>query len=322
MSSQLAAATRYPAIIAEAGGAAREKFIDFFTATIRNKNTRMAYYRAVTRFFAWLHERHVELEHVKTLHVAAYIEQFTHELQESGKSFASPTVKQHLAAIKVLFDYLVVNQVMTSNPAAPVKGPKYSIKRGKTPVLSAQEAKELIESIETTSVVGLRDRALIGIMLYSFSRVSAVVQMQICDCFLQGKRTWIRLHEKGGKEHEVPLHHKAEEYLDAYMNALDNKSDYSPIWRTTRGKTGVLTANGMTRTDVFRMVKTRALKAGLAMKICCHSFRATGITVFLQNGGAIETAAQIAAHESPRTTKLYDRRADKIALEEVERIRI
>ncbi|WP_434783433.1 tyrosine-type recombinase/integrase [Haloferula sargassicola] len=313
----------WPALMIRAGASAQERFLEFFAATIRNPNTRAAYFRAVCRFFKWADERHLELEEIRPVHVAAYVEMFGNEEQEDGSKFSPPTIKQHLAGIKMLFDYLVTGQIVPFNPAAAVRGPRYSTKRGKTPVLTAEEAKELINSIDVSNVIGLRDRALIGLMLYSFSRVSAVVGMRVTDVFMQGKRTWIRLAEKGGKNHEVPVHHIAEEYLDAYLEAAGfQKSPNSPLWRTTRGRSQQLTAKGMSRVDAYCMIRRRAAKAGIDAAVCNHTFRATGITVFLENGGAIETAAQIAAHESPRTTKLYDRRADKIALEEIERIKL
>jgi len=120
----------------------------------------------------------------------------------------------------------------------------------------------------------------------------------------------------------VPCHHKAEEYLDAYLEAAELRPQpKTPLFRSTRGRTSQLTEKGLSRVDAFRIVQRRAKDAGLLGNICNHSFRATGITVYLENGGALETAAHIAAHESPRTTKLYDRTADNITLEEIERIR-
>lgn len=313
----------WPALMIRAGAAAQERFLEFFAATIRNKNTRSAYFRAVCRFLKWADERDLDLEEIRPVHVAAYIEIFIDQEQDSGMPFSPPTIKQHLAAIKMLFDYLVTGQIVPFNPAAAVRGPRYSTKRGKTPVLTSLEAKELIESIDLSTVVGLRDRALIGLMLYSFSRVSAVIGMRVADLFVQGRRTWIRLAEKGGKNHEVPVHHLADEYLHAYLDAAGiNNATTTPLWRSTRGRSCLLTAKGMARVDVYRMIQRRAAKAGMDGAMCCHTFRATGITVFLENGGALENAAQIAAHESVRTTKLYDRRNDKIALEEVERIRL
>lgn len=205
-------------------------------------------------------------------------EMFGNEEQEDWSMFSKPTIKQHLAAAQMLFDYLVTGQMVAFNPAAAVRGPRYSTKRGKTPVLTAAEAKELIESIDISTVVGLLERALIGLMLYSFSRVSAVVGMRVRDVFMQGKqRTWIRLAEKGGKCHEVPVHHKAEEYLDAYIEAAGIKdSPNSPLWRTTRGRSEQITAKGVSRVDAYCMIQRRATKAGMDAAVCNHTFRAQG----------------------------------------------
>lgn len=193
-------------------------------------------------------------------------------------------------------------------------------KRGKTPVLKADEARLLLDSIKIDSIVGLRDRALLGIMCYTFARVSAVVHMKTDDYYQQGKRWWIRLHEKGGKRHEVPAHHNAEAYIDGYLDAARIREEKkSPLFRSVDVHRKI-TENAMTRTDVFRMIKRRAVAAGLPSSTCCHTFRATGITAYLENGGTIENAQAIAAHESPRTTKLYDRTGDEITLDEVERI--
>ena len=253
------------------------------------------------------------LEQVKPVVIAAYIE---------NHPAAAPTVKQHLAAIRMLFDFLVTGQIMPMNSAASVRGPKYVVKHGKTPVLTAHEARALLDSIKTDSVVGLRDRALIALMCYTFARVSAVVNLRVDDYYLVGKRQWIRLHEKGGKEHFLPAHHHAEEYLDAYLEAaVIREEKKSQLFRSVDNRRE-LTANPMARTDVLRMVKRRASKAGLPSSTCCHAFRATGITAYLENGGTIENAQPIAAHESLRTTKLYDRTGDEITLDEVERIAI
>lgn len=311
-----------PASFVREGENAQRRFLEFFAVTIRNKNTRMAYLRAVTKFFAWCETRGVrELRRIEPMMVAAFVE-------EESAICEPQTVKQELAAIRKLFDWLVVGQIVAHNPAASVRGPSYSITIGKTPVLLREEARLLLESIpiykeERPDLIGLRDRALIGLMVYSFARVSALLAMQIGDYAPQGKRYWIRLHEKGGKFHRLPVHHLAEEYLDAYLLAAGiGEEKKSPLWRTSRGRSGALAEAGMSRVDAFRMVRRRALAAGLSPDIGCHTFRATGITAYLQNGGSIEGAQEIAAHSSPRTTKLYDRRHDEISLDEIERIRL
>jgi len=305
---------RMPAVIGRAGNAAAFRFIEFFTATIRNRNTRAAYAQAVTQFFAWCELHRVRtLEQINPLVIATYIE---------NHQGAAPTVKQHLAAIRMLFDFLVTGQIVPMNPASSVRGPKHVVHRGKTPVLKADQARTLIDSIKIDSIVGLRDRAIIGLMCYTFARVSAMVHMHTEDYYQNGKRWWVRLHEKGGKRHEVPAHHNAEAYLDEYLAAAGIRDEKkSPLFRSVDHRRK-LTANPLTRTDILRMVKRRAIEAGLPSSTCCHTFRATGITAYLENGGTIENAQAIAAHESPRTTKLYDRTNDDITLDEVERIAI
>jgi len=305
-----------PRLITDAGPDAARRFVEFFTANIRNRHTREAYARAARRFCHWCERRCIRLDQVQPVVVAAYIEQL-------GSSLARPTVKQHLAGIRMLFDHLVIGQILPMNPAAPVRGPRYVLKRGKTPVLSPEDARHLLESIDCSTVLGLRDRALIGVMVYSFARIGAVTGMDVPDYYQNGKRSWFRLHEKGGKFHEVPAHHKAEEYLDAYLAKAGSASGGKvPLFRTIPGKRGTITDRRLNRGEALKMVKRRAKVAGLSSKIGNHTFRATGITTYLLNGGSLENAQAIAGHESPRTTKLYDRTQDEITLEEVERIRL
>jgi integrase/recombinase XerD len=307
---------KLPTPILRAGDRAGWRFVEFFVANIRNKNTRAAYAEAVRQFFSWCDSRGIlDLADIQPVIIAGYIEQL-------GENKAAPTVKQHLAAIRMLFDWLVIGQIISGNPASSVRGPKHVVKRGKTPVLKADQARALLDSIDTNTIVGLRDRALLGLMCYTFARVSAVVHMRIEDYFQSGKRWWIRLHEKGGKLHSVPAHHNAEEYIDAYINAAGIMHEKkTPLFRSVN-RFRKLTDNGMARTDVLLMIKRRAMTAGLPSSTSCHTFRATGITAYLENGGTIENAQAIAAHESPRTTKLYDRTSDEITLDEVERIAI
>ena len=227
------AARVLPRPIVDAGPAAVEKFLEFFAARIANRRTRAAYGRAVGQFLAWCAARGLGLTAVAPLHVAAYIR--THP-------GSAPTVKQHLAALRMLGDWLVVSQVLPVNPAAAVRGPTHVVTKGATPVLSPAEARRLLEAIDTGTLAGRRDRALVSVMLYSVARVSAVSAMR------------------------------------------------------------------------------RPAAADLPPSTCCHTFRATGITAYLSHGGTLEHAQQIAGHASPKTTKLYDRTADTITVDEIERI--
>jgi site-specific recombinase XerD len=296
---------------------ARTRVRDFFTAHIRNPNTRRAYRNAALRFSEWCRTHGIGgLGQVETIHVSAYIEEFS-------QTHSRPTVKQHLAALKMLFDWLVIGQIIPANPASVVRGPAHSQKKGKTPVLTPEEARELVDSIETDTLIGLRDRALIALLVYSFARVGAAVKMRVEDFYTQGRRGWVRLHEKGGKRHEMPAHHNLDAYLEAYLQAAGISEDRkAPLFQTVRGKTGHLTGNALLQQDVHRMIRQRAKAAGIKTEIGCHTFRATGITAYLKNGGKLEVAQQMAAHESSRTTGLYDRRGDDISLDEIERIGI
>jgi integrase len=171
--------------------------------------------------------------------------------------------------------------------------------------------------------VGLRDRALMAVMTYTFARVGAVVAMRVEDYYPGGKRWWVRLREKGGKRHEMPAHHKLEQLLDEYLAAAGiRENGKTPLFRSALGETGVLTDKPMNRVDAYRLVRRRTADAGFRVKLGCHVFRATGITAYLEAGGTLENAQPMAAHESPRTTKLYDRTGDEITLDEVERIGI
>ena len=184
--------------------------------------------------------------------------------RRSDKDFEKPTVKQHLAAIRMLFDWLVTGQVVATNPAHAVRGPKHVVKTGKTTVLDADQARKLLDSIDISTVVGLRDRALISVMTFAFARIGAVVAMRVEDYYPKGKRWWVRLHEKGGKRHEMPAHHNLEAYLDAYIEAAGIRDGgKGPLFRSAAGRTGTLTEKPMNRVDAWRMIQRRAAELGM-----------------------------------------------------------
>lgn len=304
-----------PAIVT--GERAQLRFLEFFTAQIRNPNTRRAYARAANEFLAWCQAMGVsDLVTVGPLHVATWIELQTQTL-------AAPSVKQRLAAIRHLFDWLVVGQVVPHNPAASVRGPSHTSRTGKTPVLEPSEARQLLDSIDVSTPAGLRDRALIALMVFSFARVGAALGMKVEDVYTQNRRLWVRLREKGGKQHTMPCHHSLEAYLHAYLveTGLDNDPK-GPLFRTFGRGTGQLSQNALPQANAHAMVRRRAVAAGLRTPIGNHTFRATGITAYLKNGGTLENAAVMANHASTRTTQLYDRRRDKISLDEVERVHL
>jgi integrase/recombinase XerD len=230
---------------------AAQRVLEFFTAQINNDHTRRAYLNATRRFAAWCDARGLhELAAVQPFHGAAFVK----ELQGT---FTPPTVKQHLAALRMLFDWLVTGHVMEANPAHAVRGPKYVVKKGKTPVLTADEARALLDAFDITTLTGLRDRALIGVMVFTFARVNAVIAMKMKDYFVQGRRGWVRLHEKGGKEHEVPCHHTLERYLDEYIASAGIAAEPdAPLFQSTGRKTGQ--THPLWQQDAYRMIQRRA----------------------------------------------------------------
>ena len=306
-----------PAIVASLGDAAAWRYIEFFTANIRNPNTRRAYARACARFLGWCADRGLALPGVRPFDVAAYIEGLRREV-------SAPSVKQQLAAIRLLCDWLVVGQVIPANPASAVRGPKHVVKTGKTPVLEGAEWRRLVDAIPTESVRDLRDRALIATLTYSFARVGAALAMRVEDIRPQGAGWVLRLHEKGGKHHVMPAHHALAEALHAYLEAAAIVEDRKGwLFRTAlKRNRDALSERPFQQVDAWRMIRRRALAAEIATPIGNHSFRATGITAYLLNGGTLEHAQTMAAHESPRTTKLYDRTKERLTQDEIERIRL
>jgi site-specific recombinase XerD len=305
-----------PALIA-AAGAAGWRYVEFFTANIRNPRTRRDYARACGRFFAWCEDRGLTLTTIRPFDVATYIE----TLQQTH---SAPGVKQQLAAVRMLFDWLITGQVMPTNPASAVRGPKHVVKTGKTPVLDGKEWRRMIDAIPTDTAGDLRDRVLIATLTYSFARVGAALKMRVEDLQSKGSGWLIRLHEKGGKHHTMPCHHALAEALHAYIAPAGIAADRKGfLFRTSRGHMGTaLSDQPMTQPDAWRMIRRRAAAVGIMAPIGNHSFRATGITAYLSNGGALEHAQEMAAHESPRTTKLYDRTKERLTQDEVERIRL
>ena len=308
-----------PVLVENSGEEACHRFLEYFVAQIRNKNTREAYRRAVYQFMDWcVVQGATTLKEISYMHVSAYIEQ-----HPASKA----TVLQHLAGIRQLFAWLYAQRIIDRNPAENVRGPKHRVKKGKTPVLEREEMRQLLDSFKVETMVGLRDRALIALMTYTFGRVSAIVGMNVEDYFQRGPRQWVRLHEKGGKFLEEPLHHTADEYLHAYLDAAGQQPNTvwdkdSPIFRSLKpGGARRLSNRRLDRRDAWAMVKRRADDAGLTTVICNHTFRGTGITNYLENGGNRDTAQEMAGHADVRTTALYDRRNSSISLDEIEKIR-
>ena len=308
-----------PSLIHRDGAEASKRYLEFFAAQLRNPNTRAAYARAAARFFDWCQDAAGvdELVRIEPIHVAAWIERRAAEV-------SAPTVKQELAALRKLFGWLVVRQVLPSSPATYVRGPSHSVRIGSTPVLTVEQARVLLASIPEHTLSGQRDRALISLMIYSFARIGAALALDVGDLFREQHRLNIRLTEKGGKRHVMPCHHTLDAHIVSYMTIAGVGADpRAPLFQTMTRDRRTLSGRRLNRTEAWYMVRRRARTAGIDTAVSCHTFRGTGITAYLEHPDAkLEEAQKMAAHSDPKTTRLYDRRSQAVSIDDVERIRI
>lgn len=310
-----------PAIVEAAGESASRSFVEFFAATIRNSHTRKAYTTAVKEFFGFLQEAGARsLGKIEPVLVAAWVEQL-------ALRYSPQTVKQRLAAVRMLCDHLVRTGVLRVNPAAAVRGPRLTVRTGKTPALQVEEVRDLIYGMipgpPEASLRDLRDRALLGVMLYTFVRVDAAIGLRVRDYQVVRSRACFLVHEKGGQLRRVAVHSELVDLIDDWLEAAGHASDQdAPLLQSFAGRTGRLSGRPVTARDALRIVKARAGAAGLPDVFGSHSLRASGITLYLEAGGTLENAAAMAGHASTRTTQLYDRRRELAASSDIERIRL
>lgn len=305
-----------PVLLTEAGPAAAFVWDEFFAGAIRNPHTRAAYERAVRQFLDWCSLNSIEdLRRVMPGDVGRYQDQLAGGI---------PKKKQHLAAIRRFFDLLVTRHVVILNPAASVRAERYAVVEGKTPEITVEQARQLLRSMDTSTVVGLRDRAIIGILIYTAARVGAVAKLQMRSLQHDGSQWQLRFEEKGGKSREIPVRHDLEQFILQYVDAaaLRATAKDAPLFRTTVRKTKELTERAMSGIDMCRMVKRRLRDAGLPSRLSPHSFRVATITNLLEQGAPLDDVQHLAGHADPRTTRLYDRRQKKVTRNLVERIPI
>ena len=304
-----------PTVISDSGPSGRFVWEEFFSASIRNRHTRVAYLRAVEKFLAWCADRKLALHQIAPAHVGNYLD---------AHSGAIPTKKLDLAALRKFFDLLVLRHVIVLNPASCVRGERYQVIEGKTPEVGSNQARQLLRSIRLETVVGVRDQAIIGLLIYTAVRVGAIAKLNLGDLHHDGTQNVFRFLEKGGKVREIPARHDLDamifQYLHAAGAAIGDRSE--PMFRTARGRTNELTTRRMSAIDMCRMVKRRLKEAGLPMRISPHSFRTATITDLLEQGVPLEDVQFLAGHADPRTTRLYDRRQRRVTRNIVERISI
>ena len=319
------ASIELPALVADADERAAAVSFEFFAAQLRNAHTREAYLRAARRFGAWCSAGGVTLHLLSAVHVAAYVEFLGTACERGGAGLTAPSVKQHFAAIRHWLDYLTQKGVLPFNPALSVRGPRFSRKEGRTPALSGQEARQLFDSIGDGDLLDLRDKAMLAVMLFAVSRVTAVCTLRVRD-FDDAGDGWLVLHGKRNKTRRIAAHHKLRETLRAYLAAsgLDDPAQSEGgrayLFQSAPARSGQLSGAPMHRNDVLAMVKRRCKAAGLPGSIRTHSLRTTGGNLHLQNGGKLEDLQELFDHEDIGTTRLYVRGAGTVARQEIERI--
>lgn len=304
-----------PTLVTGSGQAARFAYEEFFYGKLRNSHTRKAYKYAVEQFLSWSQSLGLELTSIAPAHVGRYLDSLP---------FAVTTKKLHLAALRHFFDELVTRHVIILNPAASVRGERHQVIEGKTPEIPIEQARRLLRSIDLSHVVGLRDRAIIGILVYTAVRVGAVAGLRRKDLYDLGDQYCLRFTEKAGKSRELPVRHDLQRYLFDYLRqaGLLDAPPESPFFVTTIRRTKQLTENGMTADDMGRMVKRHLRRIGLSSRLSPHSFRVAVITDLLAQGVPLEDVQHLAGHADPRTTRLYDRRQRTVTRNIVERISI
>src|SRR5271165_6670028 len=279
-----------------------ETLLELLGARVRNPNTRSAYRVAWRSFLAFCSARQLELEHVKAYHVGAWLDR-----HPGSRS----TQRQHLAAVRLLFDSLMMRGVVEYNPAARAKPPRLVRESSRTPVFEEAEIVAFLDSISPNSLKDIRDKAIFCVLLYSWCRVSALISLTVADYYERAGQRWLRFQKKRGKVHEVPVHSKAREAIDLWLGASDLSSNpAAPLFPAFGKDRETIELKHLDRRSVLKLVERRASASGIVKRVCCHSFRATGITEYMNSGGTIEIAQQIAGHKSSSTTRIYDRSQD------------
>src|SRR3954452_5866291 len=245
-----------PAIVREAGPNAEYAYADFFKAKIGNPNTRVAYKRAVDRFLGWCRSRGLALRQVTSFVVGDYVEH--HLVDRDGHPLSAPTKKQHLAGLRHFFDNQQMYHGVGINPAASVRGPRYSARGGKTPAFHDKQVRDLIDSVDTGDVVGARDKTLLMVLAYTAARAGAVARLRTTDYVTDGRSWFFNFGEKGGKLHQVPVRHDLQVQMEHYLRAagLEGRSDRTPLFRTAKKKKKPrgLTDRGLNGNDLLRVV--------------------------------------------------------------------
>jgi site-specific recombinase XerD len=289
-----------------------ETLLNTLEGQIENLNTRRAYKTAWSQFFRFCSKKKLELNQVRPYHF---------ELWRNHHTGGVATQRQHLAAIRLLFDELLRSGIVDLNPAARVRVPRLNRALSHTPIFEEEEIKSFMDGLEPVSLIEFRDRALFSTMLYTWARVSAVIALQVEDYYERKGIRWLRLKEKRGNLNEVPVHSLARNAIDEWLTESGlNGNPSMPLFPAFSQNRELITTRHMTRVNVWTLIQTRARAIGIKKRIGCHSFRATGLTAYMNAGGQLDIAQRIAGHSQLSTTKIYDRSKDRVTIEEIEKV--
>ncbi|MCA9047668.1 MAG: tyrosine-type recombinase/integrase [Planctomycetaceae bacterium] len=300
-------------VIQNSGASAGFAVDEFVHADVRNAHTRRAYRQAVNRFLGFVQPDVQTLAMITPAHVGRYFDQLT---------VSATTKKLHLSALRHFFDRMVNRHVMVLNPALSVRGERTSATEGKTIEMPPVEVRQLLNSIDVSHLVGLRDRLTIGLLAFTAARVGAIARLKIADVVMGQSSAVLQLQEKRGKRRSIPIRYELVEFINAYLIALQYRDPNDPLLRSAAGRTRQLTDSAMTAADVRCMLKRRLKDAELPTHYSPHSLRVMAVTDLLNQGVSLESVQFLAGHSDPRTTRLYDRRQQKVTRNLVERISV
>ncbi len=303
-----------PCTVARLGAQGQFAWEEFFEGQIRNQHTRAAYVHAVRVFLKWVEPVEANLASITPGMVGRYFDQL---------SLSMPSKKLHMSAIRGFFDVLVLRHVCLLNPALSVRTERYTVMEGKTPEITSEQARQLLNSIKPSSLIAIRDKAVIATLIFTAVRAGAVASLRIGDFVDESNQFSLRFREKGGKQRSIPVRHDLETWLLEYLDILGYGAQpkESPLIRSMTRK-GTYSENGISGVDICRLVKRRLKIAGLPKNLSPHCFRSCTATNLLLQGTPLEDVQYLLGHSDARVTRLYDRRQRQVTRNIVERISV
>ena len=306
---------RRPPIVTRSGMGCEQAWDDFFVGTIANDLTRIAYERAVRRFLVSPHCANKSLHEISAADVGEYLRELQGSLSKK---------KQHHSALRRFFSLMVERHFCIINPALVARTERLEVTEGKTPLITSEQSRRLLSAIDGNTRMGIRDRAIVGILMWTGVRAGSIATLTRSDYYQAGEQWMLRFDEKRRRSREIPVRYDLTNYLRDYLDVakLEDAPKNARLFRTATGKTDLFTHNPMNGHDICRMVKRYVRRSGLPANLSPHSFRVSVATDLLEQGVPLADVQYLLGHADPRTTRLYDRRQKQVTRNIVERIRL